>query len=80
MPYFNYHATAKRLIRENKLRDYYIAERYRRIAPALVLLFDDEKHPIMPIRRERWEEYEELLRDYEKAKRCAHKKEKEGIE
>lgn len=61
MPYFNYHATAKRLIAEGKLRGYYITPRYRAIAPALVLLFEDERHPVMPIREQRWEEYLPLL-------------------
>ncbi|MBR6727242.1 MAG: thermostable hemolysin delta-VPH [Clostridia bacterium] len=61
MPYFNYHATAKRLIAEGKLRRYYIAERYGSIAPALVLIFDDARHPVMPIREERFEEYLALL-------------------
>ena len=69
MPYFNYHATAKRLIASGRLVGYYLTERHRHIAPALVLLFDDEKHPVMPIRRERWEEYESLLREFEKAKK-----------
>lgn len=61
MPYFNYHATAKRLIREGKLIDYYLTERHGRIAPALVLIFDDARHPVMPIRAHRWEEYLPLL-------------------
>ena len=61
MGYFNYHATAKRLIAEHKLLDYYIAERHNNIAPALVLVFDDVRHPMMPIRRERWNEYLPLL-------------------
>lgn len=61
MPYFNYHATAKRLIAEGKLTGYYITARYRGIVPALVLLFDDERHPVMPIREHRWEEYLPLL-------------------
>ena len=65
MPYFNYHATAKRLIREGKLIHYYITERHGSIAPALVLCFDDEKHPVMPIREERWEEYWGVLRELE---------------
>ncbi|MBQ8310362.1 MAG: thermostable hemolysin delta-VPH [Clostridia bacterium] len=62
MPYFNYHATAKRLIAEGRLIGYYFTERHGKISPALVLLFDDEKHPVMPIREQRWEEYAELLR------------------
>lgn len=61
MPYFNYHATAKKLIAEGKLIRYYVTERHGHISPALVLLFDDEKHPIMPIREHRWEEYLPLL-------------------
>ena len=62
MPYFNYHATAKRLINEGKLVDHYIVERYRQISPALVLVFDDPRHPVMPIREHRWEEYFAILR------------------
>lgn len=61
MPYFNYHATAKRLIAEGKLQGYYFTEKYRTISPALVLLFDDWSHPVMPIREYRWEEYMLLL-------------------
>ena len=38
MPYFNYHATAKRLIFEGKLIDYYFTESYKNISPALVLI------------------------------------------
>lgn len=68
VPYFNYHATAKRLIKTNRLRDYYFTERHERISPALVLVFEDEKHPIMPIREERWEEYAQLLWEHEKKK------------
>lgn len=61
MPYFNYHATAKRLIAEGKLQGYYFTEKYRTISPALVLLFDDYNHPVMPIREYRWEEYLPIL-------------------
>ena len=61
MPYFNYHATAKRLIREGKLRSYYFTERYGAISPAMVLIFEDYKHPVMPIREARWAEYFPLL-------------------
>ena len=66
MPYFNYHATAKKLIREGKLARYYITARHGRISPALVLCFDDEQHPVMPIREHRWEEYLPLLQKYER--------------
>ncbi|EEG29973.1 hypothetical protein CLOSTMETH_02402 [[Clostridium] methylpentosum DSM 5476] len=61
MPYFNYHATAQRLIRQGKLTGYYYTSRHNQIRPALVLLFDDIKHPVMPIRAERWADYELLL-------------------
>lgn len=60
MSYYNYHATAKRLIREGKLIRWYIADRYRSIAPALVLVY---RHPVMPIREYRWEEYLQLLQN-----------------
>ena len=61
MAYFNYHATAKRLIREGKLRGYVVVEKYKNISPALLLFFDDARHPVMPIREHRWEEYRELI-------------------
>ena len=63
MPYFNYHAVAKRLVAQGKLLDYYITDRYKRISPALVLVFDDPSHPVMPIREHRWEEYLVLIRN-----------------
>lgn len=61
MAYFDYHATAKKLIANGKLKEFYYTVRHRHISPALVLLFDDISHPVMPIRQERWEEYERLL-------------------
>jgi hypothetical protein len=61
MPYFSYHSTAKRLISEKKLTGYYFTERHGAVSPALVLLFDDFAHPVMPIREYRWEEYIPLL-------------------
>ena len=61
MPYFSYHATIKKLISEGKLSGYYFTQRYKNISPALVLIFDDHKHPIMPVREHRWEEYLGLL-------------------
>ena len=63
MSYFNYHATAKRLITEGHLTGFYFCGSYRGISPALVLLFDDPKHPVMPIREYRWAEYAPLLAD-----------------
>ena len=63
MSYFNYHQNAKRLIKENKLIKWYITEKHNKISPALVLVFDDLKHPVMPIRIERWDEYLKILED-----------------
>lgn len=64
MSYFNYHATAKKLIKLGKLKDYYFTKNHNGIRPALVLVFNDATHPIMPIRKERWSEYIKLLADY----------------
>ena len=61
MSYFNYHATAKKLIKEKKLIKWYITQKHNNISPALVLIFDDIKHPVMPIRKERWNEYLKIL-------------------
>lgn len=59
--YYNYHATAKKLISDGKLTGYYFTECHRGISPALVLLFDDPSHPVMPIREYRFDEYLPLL-------------------
>lgn len=61
--YYNYHAIAKKLIKEGKLRDYKIVDKYNHISPALLLEFDDKKHPIMPIREYRWDEYFQIIND-----------------
>ena len=61
MSYFNYHATAKRLIKERKLKGHYFTQNHNGICPALVLIFDDISHTVMPIRKNRWEEYLPLL-------------------
>lgn len=61
MPYFSYHAVAHRLLREGKLLRWTIVARHGEIAPALVLVFDDRRHPVMPIRAARFEEYLPLL-------------------
>lgn len=61
MPYFSYHATAKKLIRLGKLSHFYFTPDHKGIRPALVLIFRDPRHPVMPIRFHRWEEYLPLL-------------------
>ena len=65
MSYYNYHAIAKKLIAEGKLKRYYFAENHNGISPALVLIFDDIRHPVMPIRAHRFEEYLLLLKGKE---------------
>lgn len=57
--YYNYHAIAKRLIREGRLIAFVREERHGRISPAFVLYFDS--HPPMPIREERVPEYVALI-------------------
>ncbi len=64
MPYFNYHAKAKSLIKQKKLINYYFTEKHNNISPALVLIFNDINHPIMPIRYEKWNEYILLLNNF----------------
>ena len=58
--YFNYHAKAKRLIKEGNLIDYKILENYNEIKPALVLYFSN--HAPMPIRDYKWNEYFALIK------------------
>jgi hypothetical protein len=61
MPYYNYHATARQLLADGKLVRWYYTEKHNRVSPALVLVFDDAAHPVMPIREYRWPEYIPLL-------------------
>lgn len=57
--YFNYHAKAKKLIKEGELCYYTIVDDYNGIKPALVLYF--KNHAPMPIRQKHFEEYLKLL-------------------
>lgn len=41
--YFNYHATAKRLIQEGKLRAYYFTHRHNQISPFLAIFLPCDK-------------------------------------
>lgn len=69
MGYFNYHATAKKLIKEGKLKNFYFTKKHNAISPALVLCFNDVHHPIMPIRKEKFIEYLNLIKIYDKVKK-----------
>lgn len=64
MAYFNYHATVKRLIKDQKLKGFSFVKEYNGISPALLLFFDDVKHPVMPIREHRFKEYIELITNH----------------
>lgn len=57
--YFNYHAKAKKLIKQGDLSYYTIVDDYNGIKPALVLYF--KNHTPMPIRQKYFEEYLKLL-------------------
>ena len=61
MSYFNYHARAKKLIKNGELLYYTIVENYNNISPALVLYF--KNHKPMPIREHKFDEYLELLKN-----------------
>ena len=62
MAYFNYHAKAKNLIKNNFCFAATIFQNYRNIKPALVLYFINNR-PI-PIRQYMWQEYFNLLSDF----------------
>lgn len=60
MGYFNYHAKAKKLIREKQLWGYKITTSWNSISPALVLFFIDNIP--MPIREHKWNDYLTLIK------------------
>ena len=62
MTYFNYHAQAQNLIKAGHCVGAEVVEKYNSISPALVLYFDN--HIPMPIRPHKFEEYFELLEQY----------------
>lgn len=59
MPYFNYHAKAKKLISDGHLIKFEIVQKWNSISPALVLYFDNNKP--MPIQEYRFDEYLSIL-------------------
>ena len=60
--YFNYHAKAKRLIKEGHCVGFEFVESYHKIKPCLLLFFDNCRP--MPIREGRFLEYQFLLSQY----------------
>ena len=62
MAYFNYHAKAQGLIKGGHCVKAEFVEKYKDIAPALVLYFDNNIP--MPIRPHKFDEYIELLKRY----------------
>lgn len=59
MPYFNYHAKAKNLIKEGHLVKFEFVPKWGAISPALVLFFDNNRP--MPTREHKFDEYMQLL-------------------
>lgn len=57
--YFNYHAKAKKLIKQGQLQDVKFFTSYNNISPAMVLYFK-QNNP-MPIRDYKWKEYFNLI-------------------
>lgn len=59
MPYFNYHAKAMNLIKNNHCIFAIFEKEYHKISPALVLFFDNSQP--MPIREHAWHKYYKIL-------------------
>lgn len=68
MTYYNYHAKAQNLIRTGHCVGAEVVEQYHYISPALILYFDN--HIPMPIRLHKFEEYFELLKNYNITVEC----------
>lgn len=61
MPYFNYHARNKKLIKEGLLEDFYYEKRNDK--EYLILVFKDGRK--FPLKEERWMEYHKLIYERE---------------
>ena len=61
MAYFNYHAKAKRLIKDGFLIGYEFVNEHNNVRPALILYFHNNK-PI-PIKQHYWKEYLSLIKE-----------------
>ena len=58
---YSYHNRIKQRIKNNELVGYEYVDRYKEIAPCLLLYFETEPK-IRPIRQHRFEEYELILK------------------
>lgn len=58
--YYNYHAKAKRLIRQGHLINFETVANQRGKTPLLILYFDN--HGPIPIEQEFWAEYSDILK------------------
>lgn len=65
MTYFNFHASVKKMIYDGKLKTYFIVDFYKNISPALILVFNDARRPVVPIRQRFWDEYFKLIEEFE---------------
>ena len=63
MGYFNYHACAKKLLREGKLIGFKANKDISGNVTGLILFFNDLKHPVMSIKKGRVCEYLPYLLD-----------------
>ncbi len=63
MSYYGYHPRIKQRIRAGELVDYYFTDKYPRIGPALVLVFNTAP-ALRPVRPHRWPEYQEILQEW----------------
>ena len=61
---YPYHNKIKQRIRNKELVRYEYVDRYKKIAPCLLLFFETEPK-IRPIREHRFEEYELIFRSHE---------------
>jgi len=59
--YFNYHAKIKKLILQNHLTNILFFDKYNKISPAIVFIFNNNKP--MPIRQYKWQDYVCFLKE-----------------
>lgn len=70
MSYYGYHQRIKQRISAGELVDHYFTDNYPGIGEALVLVFSTPPF-LRPIRPHRWEDYVDILVDWDKTKSAA---------